>query len=218
MASATDLVIHKCAPALSTIDSETCSPTSIGASTEGFSANPVSSLQRSLLAARDIIVDVRANGPAATSDSRLGRLISQARELGSKTFWGNDVFADVSKRSGWRLNLLAQDSLLCGFIVYKADLERQVVEVEYLAVGSSLRGQGCGAKLIKWVQCYARDRLTRNQVNRVVCACVPESVGFYQRLGFKALKEVVAENEEERKVLIPGQIHMQWKVPPPKKK
>ena len=203
------------APVVLVTESEATTPTSL-APTESF--NGAASIQRVLLATRDMLTDVRANGPAASSESRLGRLIAQARELGAKTFWGNDCFAGVTKRGGWRLNLLAQDSQLCGFIVYKPDLEREVVEVQYLAVNPSLRGQGCGAKLIRWIQLWAQNNLTRSKVSLVACACVPESVGFYQRLGFKRLKEIKATNEEEKELMIEGQMHMQWKVPPPKVK
>jgi len=200
------------APTVATNDSDAFSPTSTGDVSQGMPYNPITALQKSLNATRDMLVDVRANGPAASTDSRVGRLIAQARELGSVTFWGNDVFEEVTKRGGWRLNILAQDSLLCGFIVYKAQMDRELVEIQYLAVNPALRGQGCGAKLVKWVQNWAQTTLTKAQVNFVSCACVPEALGFYQRLGFKRLKEIKPADEEEATVLIHGQFHMQWKL------
>jgi ribosomal protein S18 acetylase RimI-like enzyme len=175
------------------------------------------SLEKSLRDARDILVDVRANGPAATTDSRIGKLISSARELGSATFWNNDVFESVSKKGGWKLNILAQDAFLCGFVVYKFSPESSKLEVQYIAIEPAMRGQGCGTRLIKWLQNYAQQTLTRSQVSVVVCACVPESVGFYQKLGFKRIKEIQASTEEEKSTLIPGQMLMQWKVAPTKK-
>ena len=203
-----------CAPTVATIDSDCISPTSTANILNDQPYNPILSLQKSLNATRDMLIDIRANGPVAQTDSRIGRLITQARELGSKTFWDNDVFEGVTKRGGWRLNILAQDSFLCGFIVYKADLEREIVEVQYLAVNPTLRGQGCGAKLVRWVQNWAQNSLTRTQVSYVACACVPEALGFYQRLGFKRLKEIKPVNDEEAAVLINGQFHMQWKLRP----
>jgi ribosomal protein S18 acetylase RimI-like enzyme len=161
-----------------------------------------------------MLVDVRANGPAAQTESRLGRLISACRVLGQSAFWGNDVLEGVSKKGGWRVNLLAQDATLCGFVVYRFDADKEKIEVAYLAVSPSLRGQGCGRALVRWVQAWAQAAITRSRAAVVCCACVPEAVGFYQRLGFRRTKPIEAQDEQEAECLIPGQFLMIWKIPP----
>jgi ribosomal protein S18 acetylase RimI-like enzyme len=162
-----------------------------------------------------MLVDVRANGPAANTESRLGRLIAACRSLGESTFWGNNVLDGVSKKGAWKLNILAQDVFLCGFVVYRFDASREKVEVAYLAVSPALRGQGIGRSLIRWVQNYAQTAITRSRASVVCCSCVPESIGFYQRLGFRRTKPVEAKDEDEAQMLIPGQFLMLWKIPPP---
>lgn len=178
-------------------------------------AGTISSTTPSLsMSLRDMLVDVRANGPAAQSQSRLSSLIAATRALGESTFWGNDVLEGVSKKGGWRLNLLAQDADLCGFCVYRFDSEQAKVEVAYLAVSPQVRGQGCGRVLIRWIQQWAQTAVTRSKAEVLVCACVAESVGFYQKLGFRRTRPIEAQTEEEKLRLVQGQMLMIWKIPP----
>jgi ribosomal protein S18 acetylase RimI-like enzyme len=170
----------------------------------------------------EILFDIKPMSDQVRQDERLLSIVTQARQIGQDAFWGNDCFLECSKRHGWRLNIIAETPKIgdevFGFVVYKIDSHDMVLHIQYIAVAEKYRRRGVGSKLIKSLQQYAAKTLTVSTVTRIVCACVPEAVPFYQKHCFRKAKRIVA-TEEEQQVdhQIPLQFQMEWKVPDKRK-
>ncbi len=170
----------------------------------------------------EILYDIKPLSEQALSDDRLRYIVEQARQIGQSAFWGNDCFLECSKRHGWRLNIIAEPPKfgdeVFGFVVYKIDSHDMVLHIQYIAIAEKYRRRGIGSKLLKSLQQYAAKTLTVSTVTRIVCACVPEAVPFYQKHCFRKSKRIIA-TEEEVQVdhQIPLQFQMEWKVPDKRK-
>jgi ribosomal protein S18 acetylase RimI-like enzyme len=170
----------------------------------------------------EILFDIKPFSDQVVHDERLCCIIDQVRQIGQSAFWGNDCLVDCTKRHGWRLNIICEPSNIgdevFGFIVYKIDRNDRVLHIQYIAVAEKHRRHGIGSKLIKSIQQYTAKTLTVSMIDRIVCACVPEAVQFYQKHSFRKSKRIEA-SEEELTVdhQIPLQFQMEWKVPDKRK-
>lgn len=170
----------------------------------------------------EILYDIKPLSTQVLNDDRLRYLVDQARQIGQAAFWGNDCFLECSKRHGWRLNIITEPPKfgdeVFGFVVYKIDSHDMVLHIQYIAVAESHRRRGIGSKLLKSLQQYAAKTLTVSTVTRIVCACVPEAVPFYQKHCFRKTKRIIATEEEEQlDHQLPLQFQMEWKVPDKRK-
>jgi ribosomal protein S18 acetylase RimI-like enzyme len=170
----------------------------------------------------EILFDIKPLSDQVLNDERLRYLVDQARQIGQSAFWGNDCFHECSKRHGWRLNIIAEPPKfgdeVFGFVVYKIDSHDMVLHIQYIAIAEKYRRRGIGSKLLKSLQQYSAKTLTVSTVTRIVCACVPEAVPFYQKHCFRKAKRIVAtEEEQEKDHQLPLQFQMEWKVPDKRK-
>ena len=176
--------------------------------------------------ASEVSFDIRPFSAEARSDPRISHMVQQVHRIGEAAFWGNNCLIDCSSRRGWRLNIIAQPAEVgnevFGFLVYKIDSIRKVLHIQYIAVDENYRRQGIGSRLIKSIQKYSRETLTRSSIERIVCSCLPDAVEFYQRHQFRKGKRIVADYEEISGTVMPDgslesqiplQFHMEWKVP-----
>jgi len=166
----------------------------------------------------EILFDIKPFSDQVVHDERLRCIIEQVRQIGQSAFWGNDCLIECTKRHGWRLNIICEPARfgdeVFGFIVYKIDRNDRVLHIQYIAVAEKHRRHGIGSKLIKSIQQYTAKTLTVSTVDRIVCACVPEAVHFYQKHSFRKSKKIEATEEEiKTDNLIPLQFQMEWKVP-----
>lgn len=174
----------------------------------------------------EVLFDVKPFSEASKAHGRAFSLIEQVLKIGECAFWGNNCLVDCTSRRGWRLNIAAEPATVgdevYGFIVYKIESHKKILQIQYIAVAEKHRRRGVGSKLIKSIQRYVRETLTRSTIERIACACLPEAVEFYQRHQFRKGKRIVAEDEANMvkltsenaiEVQIPLQYHMEWKVP-----
>lgn len=173
----------------------------------------------------EILFDVKPFAGSTRDDSRMRFLVEQVRIIGEQAFWGNNCLAECNTKSGWRLNIASQLMLsgdeVLGFVVYKIEPKKKILQIQYIAVAEKHRGHGVGSKLIKSLQNYATKTLTHAMVEKLACACVPEAVEFYQKHCFRKIRRIVAEESDSANVLpspsidiqIPLQFHMEWRVP-----
>mmetsp|Transcript_78909 Transcript_78909/g.223314 ORF Transcript_78909/g.223314 Transcript_78909/m.223314 type:complete len:217 (-) Transcript_78909:169-819(-) len=169
------------------------------------SCSSVAESSQCTVPAKSTVVLLHSVAIHARTDERLTALIRMARELSQKVF-DEDCLLEVTKKSGWKLTLLASDdlSVLCGFLVAKVTGDG-CLSIAKIAVPVDFRGFGFG-KLIM-------DDAIKNakkQGSHLVClSALPTAVTFYQRIGFKAFKSVKAKTDED---LIEGQVYMEKKL------
>ena len=174
----------------------------------------------------EVLFDIKPFSEASKAHERIYGLIEQVLKIGECAFWGNNCLVDCTSRRGWRLNIAAEPASVgdevYGFIVYKIESHKKIMQIQYIAVAENHRRRGIGSKLIKSIQRYVRDTLTRSTIERIACACLPEAVEFYQSHQFRRGKRIVADDEADTvtltaenaiEVQIPLQYHMEWKVP-----
>jgi len=139
------------------------------------------------------------------ADERMATLISCARDL-SQVVFKEDCLLEVTKKSGWKLSILTTDdfSILCGFIVSK--VTNGSLSVAKIAVPASFRGSGFGRLIMDDVMKVAKKR---GDVYDVCLSSLPGAVKFYQRLGFKAFRDMKATVQDD---MIEGQVYMEKKL------
>lgn len=152
-----------------------------------------------------IIRNVSAHGQ--NSDPRVAGLLRQLRELSDVVFH-EDCLVEVTKRSPWRLFLLASEDLavLCGFITFRVMNGR--LSIAKTAVPLEFRGLGFGRHLLENVMKTAK---TQSDVYEVILSSLSTAVTFYQRCGFKAMKGVKSGEED----VVEGQVYMVKKLKAP---
>jgi len=139
-------------------------------------------------------------------DERMVGLVAQTRALSDSAF-NEDCLKDVTKKSGWKLCLLASEDLecLCGFALVKATTFG-VLSLSKIAVPAELRGKGFGKLMMDELMKAAKQQ---GNMFEVGLSSLPESVTFYQRLGFKAHKGLKLSTDED---LVEGQVYMEKKL------
>jgi ribosomal protein S18 acetylase RimI-like enzyme len=112
----------------------------------------------------------------------------------------------VSKKSKWQLSLLASGDgdVLYGFMVAK--VVNGCLSISKLAVDPECRGMGLGRHFMEEVMRAAKKR---GDVYDVCLSSLSSAVVFYQRLGFKAFKDlkVAVDFEVEE-----GQVYMEKRL------
>lgn len=155
--------------------------------------------------------NVSIHGPH--EDERLPELICQARALSLEAF-DEDSLQEVTKRSGWRLSLLALKDLsaVCGFIIARITTHGALA-IKKLAVSSELRGLGLGKLIMEDVTKAAKKQ---GDVYEIRLSSLATAVTFYQHLGFKAFKGMKFDFDTDRE-FIEGQVYMEKKLRPRRK-
>lgn len=135
----------------------------------------------------------------AESGTRLGNLLDDVSDLSWDCF-SHDVVeklrTNVDKNTPSLLALIDRKELkdgevedeLLGFLVYHLQgPPMRWLSIDYLAVPERLRGLGHGKMLAKWAMNHAKQ-MPRSQCASVSCTSPPETVAFYQKLGFESDK------------------------------
>jgi predicted N-acetyltransferase YhbS len=156
-------------------------------------------------AKQDTIVlhNVTVNG--SSLESGLQGLRDGVRALSEAAF-GEDCLKDITKKSKWQLSLLANSSqdTLYGFIVTK--VTSGCLSIAKLAVSEELRGRGLGRYFMDEVMKAAKKR---GDVYEVCLSARATAERFYQRLGFKADRDVKLKVDFE---VEEGQVYMEKKL------
>jgi ribosomal protein S18 acetylase RimI-like enzyme len=141
-------------------------------------------------------------------DKNISNLITETRDLSMEAF-DEDCLEEVTKKSGWKLSLLVSEDLctLCGFIVAK--VTKGVLSIAKLAIRSEFRRHGFGRLIMEEVIKSARQL---GDVYEVSLSSLAEAIKFYQRLGFKAFKNLKVD--ASRTDLVEGQVYMEKKLRP----
>lgn len=150
-----------------------------------------------------LLCNVQVHG----ADQELRRLLASAQELSEATF-GEDCLRDVTRRSRWQLTLLVSSDRaeVFGFVVTKS--VNGSLAIAKLAVSPECRGMGLGRHFMEEVMKAAKRR---GDIYEVCLSSLAAAVTFYQRLGFKAFKDlkVAVDFEVEE-----GQVYMEKKLRP----
>jgi ribosomal protein S18 acetylase RimI-like enzyme len=169
-------------------------------------------LDAAALPTKDSVVYLKnVNVFTPNEDPRIDELVRQTRDLSMKVFY-EDGLKDVTKKSGWKLFILASEdlSMLCGFVISK--VISGALSVGKVAVPSELRGRGFGSLVMSHVVKQAKA-----QGNNEVClSSLPTSIKFYRNLGYKGFPGVKVESDSGH-THFPGQLYMVKKMPPQKK-
>jgi ribosomal protein S18 acetylase RimI-like enzyme len=156
-----------------------------------------------------LLRNVSIHGPH--EDAKMAGLMQATRDLSMKVF-DEDCLVEITKKSGWKLSLLVSDDLstLCGFIVSK--VAKGALSIAKLAVPSEFRGSGFGRLIMDEVMKTAKKQ---SDVYEVCLSSLATAVKFYQRLGFKAFKNLKIENGSDE--FVEGQVYMEKKLRPRRK-
>eukprot|EP00933_Yihiella_yeosuensis_P014104 TRINITY_DN12767_c0_g2_i1.p1 TRINITY_DN12767_c0_g2~~TRINITY_DN12767_c0_g2_i1.p1 ORF type:complete len:414 (-),score=127.98 TRINITY_DN12767_c0_g2_i1:372-1613(-) len=169
--------------------------------------------------ALEVLPNVNPRGEGAESDSRIQGLLKQVAGLSQEVF-GEDCLAGVSKKSGWKLSLLARPPIedplnrppedpevLLGFIVYRLRPDMQCLSIAKIAVPAIHRGKGFGRHLMDWSTKYAKQQ---SNLQYLSLSSLPEAVKFYQAFGFKTVPVSAVRDDDED--LIEGQVYMEYRL------
>lgn len=173
--------------------------------------------------ALEVLANISPNSKEAQGDARLQELLKQVGELSEDIFHENCVGGGqgaVSKKSGWKLTLLARPvpedpsnappedpTKLLGFIVYRLRPDYQCLSVAKIAVPEEHRSRGFGRYLMDWVVKYAQKQ---GNLLYLSLSSLPDAVKFYQRFGFKSVN--VSAIREDDCELIEGQVYMEYQL------
>lgn len=140
-------------------------------------------------------------------DSKMEALISHIREL-SELVFDEDCLASVTKKSGWKLSLLATKDLstLCGYAITR--ITNGALSIAKIAIPVEFRGLGFGKLLMEDAIKLAKKQ---SDVYEVCLSSLSTAVTFYQRLGFKAMTGVKVKTDFE---VVEGQVYMVKKLRP----
>mmetsp|Transcript_71844 Transcript_71844/g.208166 ORF Transcript_71844/g.208166 Transcript_71844/m.208166 type:complete len:268 (+) Transcript_71844:73-876(+) len=147
--------------------------------------------------------DAPAHGPFP--DMRVAALVRQARRLSDEAF-DEDALREVTRKSGWKLSLLTDrdHKVLCGFIISK--IKGDALSIYKIAVPAAFRGRGFGRYIMEDTMKAAKKQ---SGVYDVCLSSLPTAVSFYQRLGFKAFRQVKITSDAE---LVEGQVYMEKRL------
>mmetsp|Transcript_102227 Transcript_102227/g.289150 ORF Transcript_102227/g.289150 Transcript_102227/m.289150 type:complete len:214 (+) Transcript_102227:75-716(+) len=150
-----------------------------------------------------LLRNVVVHGP--NSDERLSALLREVRVLSEKAFH-EDCLTEITKKAGWKLSLLVSSdlSVLCGFIVAK--VTKGTLSIAKLAVCEDFRKHGFGRFIMDEM---AKAAKKQGDVFEVCLSSLPEAVAFYQRLGYKAFRDLKLRSEED---LVEGQVYMEKRL------
>jgi len=134
-------------------------------------------------------------------------LIRQTRELSELAF-DEDALAHATKKSHWKLSLLATKdlSVLCAFALTK--ITNGALSIAKIAVPVEFRGLGFGKALMEDAIKAAKKG---GEVYEVALSSLSTAVSFYKRLGFKAMTAVKVKTDFE---VVEGQVYMVKKLRP----
>mmetsp|Transcript_14886 Transcript_14886/g.42225 ORF Transcript_14886/g.42225 Transcript_14886/m.42225 type:complete len:220 (-) Transcript_14886:215-874(-) len=141
------------------------------------------------------------------TDSLMAGLIDQTRALSEAEFH-EDCTKEITKKAGWKLSMLASGdlSVLCGFVVSK--VTNGSLSIAKIAVPAGFRGLGFGRYIMDELMKAAKKQ---GDVYDVCLSSLPTAMSFYQRLGFKAFKNLKLRSDEE---LVEGQVYMEKRLRP----
>jgi len=141
------------------------------------------------------------------TDKRMLDLIRQTRELSELAF-DEDALAHATKKSHWKLSLLATKdlSVLCAFALTK--ITNGALSIAKIAVPVEFRGLGFGKALMEDAIKAAKKG---GEVYEVALSSLSTAVSFYKRLGFKAMTAVKVKTDFE---VVEGQVYMVKKLRP----
>lgn len=179
-------------------------------------------LARKRRTALEVLANIDPRGEDARNDSRLQELLKQVSDLSMEVFGEDCLQKGVSKKSGWRLSLLARPipedpentppegpNQLLGFLVFRFRPEHQCISIAKIAVPQEKRSKGFGKHLMEWVTKYAQQQ---GSLQHVSLSSLPEAVKFYQSFGFKAVQvDSLGADDEE---LVEGQVYMEYRLKP----
>jgi len=176
------------------------------AALDSSSATSVEATSPSFVPAKSAVVFLRqvsVHDPRA--DPIIADLICQTRLL-SETVFGEDCLQEITKKTGWKLTLLASEdrSVLCGFLVWK--ILKGSLSIAKLAVPSEFRGSGFGRLIMEDAIKAAKKQ---GDVFEVCLSSLPNAVTFYQRLHFKAFTSMKIDTDKD---LVEGQVYMEKKL------
>jgi len=151
-----------------------------------------------------VLRNVAVHGPH--SDARMAEMIEETRRLSQRVF-DEDCVLEVTKKSGWKLSLLVSEDLgtLCGFIIAK--VIKGSLSIAKLAVPAEFRGSGFGRLIMEELMFSAKKQ---GGVYEVCLSSLSTAVTFYQRLGFKAFKNMKLGPDDDD--LVEGQVYMEKKL------
>eukprot|EP00928_Gymnodinium_smaydae_P035569 TRINITY_DN25010_c0_g1_i1.p1 TRINITY_DN25010_c0_g1~~TRINITY_DN25010_c0_g1_i1.p1 ORF type:complete len:723 (+),score=177.78 TRINITY_DN25010_c0_g1_i1:68-2236(+) len=156
----------------------------------------------------DFLTEVQPQDPS------MAPLLDRARAA-ARACQEGDCIGQVSKRSGYRLTLLAEKAKkprnLFGYVVFRFR-KATVMSIAQVVVDPAHRGRGIARRLLAWLSQHAR----RANAEVVLVASPSENVRFYEDLGFQRSKAATWEGEP----LQPGQVSMEYRCrrgPKPKK-
>jgi len=152
-----------------------------------------------------VLRNVAHAGPHA--DIRMENLIQQIRDL-SQLVFDEDCLKEVTKKSKWKLSLLATKDLstLCGYAITR--ITNGALSIAKIAVPIEFRGLGFGKLLMEDAIKIAKKDTC---VYEVGLSSLATAVTFYQRIGFKALTGVKVKTDFE---VVEGQVYMVKKLRP----
>lgn len=140
-------------------------------------------------------------------------LLDAIRALSHACF-DEDVTQLINKKTGWKLNLLVtqNETRLLGFLSYRVSVQSNSLEIAKVAVCKDCRRMGYGRRLVKNILLSAKK--FGSSVHYVSLSSLPESISFYQRLGFKRHDDVkftrATTNKNEE--ITPGQVYMEMRI------
>lgn len=179
----------------------------------------------------EFIENIQPFGVQTQASDRLKSLMPQVSFLSNDAF-EEDALAMVTKRSGWRMTLMAcpegfedasrlpldgfclddSDGLspsLIGFLVYRLRPELDCLSIAKLAIVPEHRGQGHGRTFIDWCIKYAKKQ---SSIAFISLSSLPEAVKFYQHIGFRAVDVKLACECGPDEDLVEGQVYMEYRL------
>jgi len=126
-------------------------------------------------------------------DASISQLIDHARRIAS-VHYSENFISKVSKRSGYRLTLVAEKvkkpKAIVGYMVYR--FRRSTLNVIQLGVAGEDSGHAVERQLVKWLVQYSK----KANMDQMVVSSRPHSVKWFQQWGFKRLDAEALEDEE----------------------
>lgn len=203
------LLLQKCGSQLRAAELDTASTIEPDNSSTTDTVSPSTPGSLNVPAKDDVTFLRNVSTNDSVADEMMANLISQTRSLSFQAF-EEDCLLDITKRSGWRLTLLATTDLtmLCGFIITK-NINGALV-IKKVVVASECRGLGFGKLIMDEVTKTAKKQ---TDIFEVRLSSLSTAVTFYQRLGFKAHTGMKFEFAGDTE-FTEGQVYMEKKLRP----
>lgn len=132
--------------------------------------------------------------------------LQQIRELSRECF-EDDATEKCSKKGGWHLTVMTEESDLNAFIAYK--IKDKALHIGQIAVAVHKRRKGYGKMMIKWAINYARQHAKQHSIGMVSLSALKESLPFYKAIGFV---HIPVSGVYDREGLIPGQEYFEYRI------